>query len=72
MNTIKNVNLVYKIKKRKSCEKRCGGSSVNGISFNKKFLKLIPSCKSVHPLQRSYLNCKCHCPCRRLNNTHVF
>jgi len=34
----------------------CGGSSVNGICFNKiKFLKLLPSCKSVNPLQRSYL-----------------
>jgi len=27
--------------------------------FNKiKFLKLLPCCKSVNPLQRSYLNCK--------------
>ena len=30
----KKSNLVYKIKK-KNCEKRCGGSSVNGIFFNK-------------------------------------
>jgi len=48
-----------------NCEKRSGGLSVNDIFFNKiKFLKLLPSCKSVHPLQRSYLkgdtgeNCK--------------
>ena len=42
--------------KRKNCEKRCGWSSVNGIHFNKiKILKLLPSCKSVHLLQRSYL-----------------
>ena len=39
------------------CEKRCGESFVNGICFNKmKFLKLLPSCKSVHLLQMSYLN----------------
>ena len=51
-----NFNLVYKIKKEKNCEKRSGGSSVNGICFNKiKFLKLLPSYKSVNPLQRSYL-----------------
>jgi len=31
----KNINLVYKIKKEKICEKWCGGSSVNGICFNK-------------------------------------
>jgi len=30
--------------------------SVNDIYFNKiKFLKLLPSCKSVNPLQNSYL-----------------
>jgi len=41
MNRMKKINLVYKIKKRKYCEKRCGGSSVNGICFNKiKLLKL--------------------------------
>jgi len=52
---MKIFNLVYKTKKEKT-EKRCGGLSVNGICFNKiKFLKLLPSCKSVHPLQRSYL-----------------
>jgi len=52
MNIMKIFNLLYKIKKH--CEKRCGGSSVNGICFNKiKFLKFLPSCKSVHPLQRS-------------------
>jgi len=57
MNRMKNFNLVYKIEKEKNCEKQCGGSSVNGICFNKiKCLKLLPSCKSVHPLQRSYLN----------------
>ena len=57
MNKTKIVNLVHKIKKEKNCEKWCGGSSVNGICFNKiKFLKLLPSCKSVHSLQRSYLN----------------
>ena len=50
---MKNFNLVYKIKNEKNCEKRCDGSSVNGICFNKiKFLNLLPSCKSVHPLQR--------------------
>ena len=54
---MKNFNLVYKIKKSKKCEKRSGGSSVNDTCFNKiKFLKLLPSCKSVNPLQRSYLN----------------
>ena len=57
MYRMKNFNLVYKIKKN-NYEKRCGGSSVNGICFNKiKFLKLLPSCKYVHPLQRSYLKC---------------
>ena len=58
MNRIKKKTsiLFIKSKKEKNCEKRCGGSSVNGICFNKiKFLKLLPSCKSVHPLQRSYL-----------------
>jgi len=43
--------------KRKNCEKRSGGSSVNDICFNKiMFLKLLPSCKDVNPLQMSYLN----------------
>ena len=59
MNKMKIFNLVYKIKKiknNKNCEKRSGGSSVNDICFNKiKFLKLLPSWKSVNPLQRSYL-----------------
>ena len=49
MNRIKKSILFIKYKK--NCEKRCGGSSVNGICFNKiKLLKLLPSCKSVHPL----------------------
>ena len=49
-------NIVFKNQKRTYCEKRCGGSSVNNICFNKiNFLKLLPSCKYVHPLQRSYL-----------------
>ena len=53
---MKFFNLVYKIKKEKNCEKRSGGLSVNDICFNIiKFLKLLPSCKSVNPLQRSYL-----------------
>ena len=56
---MKNFNLVYKIKKEKT-EKRSGGSSVNDICFNKiKFLKLLPSCKSVNPLQRSYFQDAC-------------
>jgi len=56
MNRTKNFNLVYKIKKRKHCEKRSGGSSVNDIFFNKiTFLKLLLSCKFVNPLQSSYL-----------------
>ena len=56
MNRMKKFNIVYKIKIKNNCEKRCDGSSVNGICFNKIiFLKLLPSCKSVHPLQRSYL-----------------
>ena len=56
---MKHFNLVYKIRKEKNFEKRCGGSSVNGICFNKiKFAKLLPSCKYVHPLQRSYLKVK--------------
>ena len=43
---IKNFNLVFKIREETNCEKRCGGSSVNGICFNEiKFLKLLPSCK---------------------------
>ena len=43
------INLVYKIKKRKNFEKRCGWSSVNGICFNKiKFLKLIPANLCIH------------------------
>ena len=53
---MKHFNLVYKIRKEKNFEKRCGGSSVNGICFNKiKFLKPFPSCKSVQSLQWSYL-----------------
>jgi len=57
MNRMQNFNLVYKIKKEKNCENRCGGSSVNDICFNQiKFLKFLPICKHVHPLQRSYLN----------------
>jgi len=53
---MKIFNFVYKIKTEKNCEKWSGGSSVNDICFNKvKFLKLLPSCKSVNPLQRSYL-----------------
>jgi len=56
MNRMKIFNLVYKIKKEKNGEKRCGRSSVIGICFNKiKLLKLLPSCKYVHPLQRSYI-----------------
>jgi len=56
MNRMKTFNLVYKIK-IKNVKKRHGGSSVNGICFNKiKFLKLLPSYKSVHPLQRNKLN----------------
>jgi len=36
MNKMKKINLVYKLnQKRKNCEQRCGGSSVNGICFNK-------------------------------------
>jgi len=36
---------------------RSVGSSVNDICFNKiKLLKLLPSCKSVNLIQRSYLN----------------
>jgi len=35
MNRMKDFNLVYIVKKEKNCEKRCGGSSVNGICFNK-------------------------------------
>jgi len=35
MNRMKKFNLVYKIKKEKNLEKRCGGSSVNGIYFIK-------------------------------------
>jgi len=54
LNRMKNI-LFLKSKKKKT-EKRCGTSSVNGICFNKiKYLKLLPSCKFVHPLQRSYL-----------------
>ena len=53
---MKKFNLGYKIKKEKNCEKRSGGSSVNDICFNRiKFLKLLPCCKSVNSLQRSYL-----------------
>jgi len=56
MNRMKNVNLVYEIKKEKNCEKQSAGSSLNDKCFNKiKFLNLLPSCKSVNPLQRSYL-----------------
>ena len=55
---MKIFNLVCKIKKEKT-EKRSGESSVNYICFNKiKFLKLLPSCKSLDPLQRSYLKVK--------------
>jgi len=36
MNRMKKFNIVYKIKKNyKNCEKQPGGSSVNGICFNK-------------------------------------
>ena len=54
-----NISILFiKSKKKKQTEKRCEGSSVNGICFNKiKFLKLLPSCKYVHSLQQSYLNC---------------
>ena len=59
-------NLVYKSKKKQqnnNCEKRCCGSFVNGICFNKKkFLKLLPSCKSVHALQKSYVKRKSSSP----------
>ena len=62
---MKHFNLVYKIKKEKKTVKRCSGSSVNGICFNKiKFLKPLPSCKSVHPLQRSYLKAVRKMDCR--------
>ena len=54
---MKNFNLVYKIKKEKTV--KSGGSSVNDICFNKiKFFKLLPSCKSVNPLQTSDLKLK--------------
>jgi len=50
----KNAILFIKSKKERNCEKRSGGSTVNDICFNKiMFLKLLPSCKSVNPLQRS-------------------
>ena len=53
---MKKFNLVYNIQNEKKCEKWSGGSSVYDIFFNKiKFLKLLPSCKSVNPLQRYYL-----------------
>jgi len=66
---MKIFNLVYKIKKRNNCEKQSGGSSVKDICFNKiKFLKLLPSCKSVNPLQRSYLNLER----TNLKRTHFF
>jgi len=55
-----NINKIFSLK----CDiyyaltfqkKRSGGSSVNDICLNKiKFLKLLPSFKSVNPLQRSY------------------
>ena len=51
------ISILFIKSKKKNCEKRSGRSSVNDICFNKiKFLKLLPKCKSVNPLQRSYLN----------------
>ena len=53
---MKHFNIVSKIKTEKNCEKRSGRSSVNDICFNKiKFLKHLPSCKTVNPFQRFYL-----------------
>ena len=51
MNRMHFFNLVDKIKNAKNCEKRCSGSSLNGIFFNIFFnFYLLSSCKSVNPL----------------------
>jgi len=56
MNRMKHFNLVYKIKKEKNW-KAVVCKWHNNLCLKKiKFFKLLPSCKSVNPLQRSYLN----------------
>ena len=54
MNKMKIFNLVYKIK---NCEKTCGGSSLNGMYFNKIYIFLtftkLQICKDPH---QSYQN----------------
>jgi len=47
---MKHFNLVYKIKKEKNWEKLRGGSSVNGICFNKKVFETsiyLQICESI-------------------------
>jgi len=57
MNTMQIFNLVYKVKKSKNWEKRCGGSSSNGIYLNnKRFLKPLLGFKYVNPLHSNNLN----------------
>ena len=55
---MKTFNLVYyKIKKEKKLWKAVRWIVCKWHMFNKiKFLKLLPSCKSVNPSQRPYLN----------------
>jgi len=55
MNRMKKFNLVYKIKKEKTVKSGPVDRLLMTYVSIKKFLKLLPGCKSVYPLQRSYL-----------------
>jgi len=51
---MKMFDLVYKIKKAKT-EKSCAVDRLKMAYIKKRFIKSLPSCKYVNPLQRSYL-----------------
>jgi len=68
MNRMTIFNLVYEIKKRKTCGKRCGGSSVNGICFNEIVLIFFLAAN----LRIHYKGLTLFTVCRRASFTCVF
>ena len=53
---MKIFNLVYKIKKAKT-KKSCAVDRLKMEYIKKRFIKSLPICKYVNPLNRSYLKC---------------
>jgi len=54
---MKMFNLAYKIKTAKT-EKSCAVDRLKMAYIKKRFIKSLPSCKYVNPIQRSYLKYK--------------